>query len=489
MKLSKTADLIIIGAGIVGCSIARELSRYSISVLVLEAGFDVGEGATKANSGIIHAGFDAIPGTKKALYNVKGAEMYPSLCKSLGVAYKQCGALVIALSEDDRRTIKALLNRGISNGVKGLEIIEKDEVLRLEPNINPDTVCALYAPTSAIVSPYEVAFALADDAACNGVEFLFNERVNNVSRNNEGYCITTDTTQYNCHSFINCSGTSGAKIHNMISDTKLFSINRRGQYYLLDKLKELPFSRTIFQCPSTMGKGVLVSPTIHGNTIIGPTAEDIADPDDKSTTKEGLADIVIKSRRIWPNAYFQNSITNFSGIRSHLESDDFIIGEIDNASGAFEVIGIESPGLTSAPAIAEDICNEIVNRFHLEHKKAIVQYKCPNRSFGEMSDIEREQAVISNKLNGNIICRCEMVTEAEIRAAINRPIKAKSIDAVKRRTRAGMGRCQGGFCTSRIMSIITEETGLSPVEITKSGGDSYLLMGDLTEFLRSTDNE
>ena len=478
--MSAEYDILIIGSGITGCAVARELSRYNVSVAVLDRESDVAEGATKANSGIVHAGYDALPGTKKALYNVRGSAMYPGLCSSLGVPYRQNGALVIAFDEADRKTVSELKDRGIKNGVFSLEIIETEEILRLEPSINPRVVCALRVPGSAIVSPFEMAFAMADDAALNGVSFYFNKTVLTVSRLSDGhFAVMTDSGSFTCRVLVNCAGTSGAVIHNQLSSDRLDMVYRRGQYYLLDRSVHQPFDMTIFQCPSALGKGVLVSPTVHGNLLLGPTAEQIEDPLDTSTTSPGLDEIIRKASLTWPGISVRNNITNFSGIRAHLTVDDFIVGPCDSCPGYFEAIGIESPGLSSAPAIAEDLRESIVSFLGLIRKDRIVACPPQPRSFHDMSDKERAAAVSSDPSYGNIVCRCEVVTEAEIRASIRRPVGARSVDGVKRRTRAGMGRCQGGFCLPRVADIIAEETGIPLERITKNGGSSYLLSGSI----------
>ena len=479
------SDILIIGAGITGCAVARELSRYHASVTVLEKESDVSEGATKANSGIIHAGYDAAPGTKKAYYNIKGAEIYPGICADLGIPYKRNGALVIALNDSERRTVYELMQRGKMNGVSGLSVLEHDTVLSLEPNINPDVSCALFVPGSAIVSPYETAFAFADDASVNGVSFRFNESVMSVCFLPEGgFCVYTGNCVYTCSVLVNCAGTFGAEIHNSLSPEKLDMVYRRGQYYLLDRSQQPPFTHTVFQCPSSLGKGVLVSPTVHGNLLLGPTAEDINDPLDTSTTADGLSEVLKKASLTWPGISVKSNITNFSGIRAHLTVDDFLVGPCDSCPGYFEAIGIESPGLSSAPAIGKDLSLMISDYLNLQLKDKIVPFPLPARSFREMTDKERARAVDIDPAYGNIVCRCEVVTEAEIRAAIRRPVGARSIDAVKRRTRAGMGRCQGGFCLPRVASIISEETGIPLEQITKNGGNSYLLSGTVESFLQ-----
>ena len=479
------SDIVIVGSGITGTALARELSRYDASIVVLDRGYDVAEGATKANSGIVHAGYDAVPGTQKAKFNVLGAKKYAALCAGLHVPYRKCGALVIGFCEEDRITIEQLYRRGVLNGVSGLRIVSRDEALQMEPALNPAVSCALFVPESAIVSPYELAFAMADDAAVNGVRFIFGESVVAAARRGGTWEVETARgSRYACRVFINCSGSSGAEIHRMVCGTRLKMIHRRGQYYLLDRSAALPFSRTIFQCPSSMGKGVLVSPTVHGNLLIGPNAEDIADPLDTATTSGGLASVLEKAVKTWPSLSVRSNITNFSGVRAHLETDDFMVGPVPGAEAAFEAIGIESPGLSSAPAVAEELSALVAESIGLKKKKEIVPYCPPAKPFSAMTDGERKNAVAQDAAYGNIVCRCETVTEAEIRNAIRRPVGATTIDGVKRRTRAGMGRCQGGFCSPRVARILSEETGIPLCEITKSGGNSRLLSGTVDEFLK-----
>lgn len=482
--MKTSSDILIIGSGICGCATARALSRFNSSIIVIDKGNDIAEGATKANSGIIHAGYDAVPGTKKADYNVRGAKIYPDLCKELSVPYRQCGAVVIAFDEAQKQVLAELEQRGIQNGVSGLEILSREALLQLEPNLNPDVICGLSVPTSAIISPYEMAFALADDAALNDVLFYFDEEVLSVEKNRESFTVRTKKNTFSCKVLVNCAGSSGAFIHNQLSAVQLSMTHRRGQYYLLDRAAQQPFSRTIFQCPSTMGKGVLVTPTVHGNLILGPNAEDIEDPDDTATTATGLSEVLQKAKKSWPQLSIRTNITNFSGIRAHLSSDDFIVGPDESCKGYFEAIGIESPGLSSAPAIAEDLSGMISDWLKLEKKKKLIPYTAPSRPFNEMNSDERSAAIQKNPQHGNIVCRCETVTEAEIRDAIRRPVGARTIDGVKRRTRAGMGRCQGGFCLPRVAAIISEETGIPLTEITKNGPDSPLLFGTIDSFLK-----
>lgn len=476
-------DMLIVGAGVTGCSVARVLSRYEGSLLVLDRGYDIAEGASKANSGIVHAGFDAKPGTMKARLNVEGARMYPALCKELGVPYSQPGALVIGFNEEDRQTLRKLVDQGVQNAVEGVCLLEREQVLELEPNTNPEVTCALYAPTSGLTSPYELTFALADHAAVNGAQFRLGEEVLAVARTEDGlWQVTTDQNVYHCRIFVNCAGVGSAKIHNMMSENKLNIIARRGQYYLMDRVGVSPFKMTMFQCPTKMGKGVLVSPTVHGNLLLGPSAEDIPDERDVSTTAEGLEFVLEKSRLTWPGASVRGTITNFSGIRAHEEKGDFVIGKA--AENAYETVGIESPGLSSAPAVAQMLGEQIAKEQGLQPKAEIVPAPVRRKPFHEMNAQERAEAVKEDPLYGNLVCRCEVVTEAEIRAAICRPVGATTIDGVKRRTRGGMGRCQGGFCSPRVAEILAEELGIPVTEVTKSGGNSFLLTGSIGQALK-----
>ena len=479
------SDILVIGAGLTGCAVAREMSGYQASVIVLEKENDLAEGATKANSGIVHAGYDAVPGSLKAFYNIRGASMYPELCASLGLPYQQCGALVIALNEKDRQTVELLRDRGEKNGVSGLRILEHNELLSLEPALNPQVVCALYVPSSALISPYETAFAIADHAALNGVSFRLNQKVLSVQKNPDGlFSVQTESGEYLSRILVNCAGTSGAFLHNQLSADKLDMVYRRGQYYLLDHEKKLPFTHTVFQCPSAMGKGVLVTPTVHGNLLLGPTAEDIDDPMDTATTAEGLQEVFRKAALTWPDISIRTTITNFSGVRAHLTTDDFVVGPCSDCPGYYEAIGIESPGLSSTPAIAKDLSAMIAEELGLQAKEEMIPFQVPAVSFRDMTEEEKSRAVAEDPAYGNIVCRCETVTEAEIRAAIRRPVGARTIDGVKRRTRAGMGRCQGGFCMPRVADIIAEETGVSLLDIRKDSGNSYILSGTVESFLK-----
>ncbi len=478
-------DVLIIGAGVVGCAAARKLSRYAGTIGVLEQAEDVADGASKANSGIVHAGFDARPGTKKAEYNVKGAAMYPALAKELGVPYDLIGALVIGFTDEDRAVIQKLYDQGVQNGVKRLRVIERDEILALEPSVNPAVACALLAESSAVASPYEMTLALAYHAAQNGVKFHFDCPVTRVEAKDGLWRLTTPKGVMEARAVINCAGGSADVIHNQISDQPLRLIPRRGEYYLLDSTVPCPFRHTMFQVPGKMGKGVLITPTVHGNTLLGPSAEDIGDPFDTDTTRRGLDFVLDKCRLTWPQVSVRSAITAFAGVRAHPDSGDFLVGTVHGAKdGAFEAAGIESPGLSAAPAIGEELGDMAADYLKLPEKDHVLPAVPLMKPFAVMTDAERAAACRENPDFGRVVCRCEVVTEAEIRDAIRRPVGAKSIDGVKRRVRAGMGRCQGGFCSPRVMEILCEELGVSPLSITKSGGNSRILAGTLYDIAK-----
>lgn len=474
-------DIIIIGGGVVGCAVARLLSRFEAGVALLEGADDVAEGASKANSGIVHAGFDAKPGSLKARLNVEGARMYPELCAEVDAPYGRPGAMVLAFREEERATIQKLYEQGLANGVEELRVIEREEILRLEPNVNPDVVCALLVPTSGLTSPYELTCALADHAAVNGVEFHMNTFVKEIHPQEGGYRLVTTQGEFTARIIVNCAGVHSAELHNQLCEDKLTIIPRKGEYYLLDHTKPLQFTMTMFQCPTVMGKGILVSPTVHGNLLLGPTATDVEDGEAVETTAEGLRWASDAARLTWPGENLRGVITTFAGMRAHERNGDFVIGAVKGMPGAYETVGIESPGLSAAPAIAQYLVEQIAQENKLTEKAEWKPAPKREKPFYAMSLQERVDVVKRNPDYGALVCRCEQVTEAEIRAAIRRPVGARTIDGVKRRTRAGMGRCQGGFCSPRVLEILCEELHLEPTEVTKCGGKSHLLVGTIAE--------
>jgi len=471
-------DVVIIGAGIMGAAMAQVLMGYNARIAVLEKGGDVCMGASKANSGIIHAGFDAAPHTKKARYNVEGAKMYPALCDMLGVAYVKCGALVIGFNEEDKKTLAKLYDQGISNGVCGMALVTGEEALKLEKNLNPEVACALHVPTSGVVSPYEMTFALMEHAVVNGVKVYTNQNAVDITREEDGYRILCEGGGgFSAKAVINCAGAGALAIHRLIVQDDLRIVPRKGDYYLLDRMAELPFTRTIFQCPTKMGKGILVSPTAHGNTLIGPSAIDVDDAMDTATDAESLKDVLEKARLTWPTLNLRANLTTFAGIRTHETNGDFILKE--TAPSFFESLGIESPGLTSAPAIAGEWGREIAEQLGLTKKETLLPPYQRGEPFIEMSTEQIKAAYEEDPSYGALVCRCESVTEKEIVESIRRPLGATNVDGVKRRTRAGMGRCQGGFCSPRVMEIIARELKINMLDVTKSGGESRILTGTI----------
>ena len=470
-------DVLIVGAGVVGSAVARELAAYKLSIAVAEKEYDVAMGTSKANSGIVHAGFDAKTGTNKAIYNVLGARMYPKLAEELDFPYRRNGALVLCFEESERSKLNELLEQGIRNGVSGLSILEGEEVRKIEPNVSDKVVAALYAETSAIASPYEMNIALAENASENGVEFLLGQQVKRIQKCNDGFEVQlSDKTVY-AKVVVNCAGVYADEVYNgLTANQPIRIIPRKGEYCLLDKKCGGLCDKTLFQLPSNMGKGVLVAPTTHGNIIVGPSANDVPSKDNVDTDLETLNATFDTAMKSVPSLSRRNIITQFAGLRAHSDSGDFIIGESDTPN-FYNVAGIESPGLTAAPAIAVDVAQEIAARLNAEKNENFNPRRKGIPCFAKMSDSEREQIIAKNHLYGKIVCRCENVTEGEIVDSIRRPLGATDLDGVKRRTRAGMGRCQMGFCTPRIMEILARELNKDMTEITKCGKGSHIVSG------------
>ncbi|MBE6950474.1 MAG: NAD(P)/FAD-dependent oxidoreductase [Ruminococcaceae bacterium] len=468
-------DIIIIGAGVSGCAIARELSRKKASILVVEREEDVCCGTSKANSAIVHAGYDAKHGSLMAKLNVLGSEMMPGLSRELDFHYRQNGSLVVMLDENDRPNLIKLYENGVKNGVRDLRIIERDELVAMEPNISDDAVAALYAPTGGIVCPFGLTYALAENAASNGAEFRFDSEVTGIERIDGGWRVKTVKGDLEAKVVVNAAGVYSGKLHNMVSDEPMTIIPRRGDYFLLDRTTGGFVERTIFQLPGKYGKGVLVAPTVHGNTIVGPTAIDVDDPDATATTQAGLDDIRAKSGRAVKNLPLRQTITSFAGLRAHEPRHEFFIGEI--APGFVDCAAIESPGLSSAPAIGVMVADIVTGILGLEADPTFDGTRKGILNPQELGIEEYNALIRENPAYGTVICRCETVTEGEIIDAIRRVPGAKSVDGVKRRTRAGMGRCQGGFCSPRVLEILSRELGIPMGEITKAGGNSRLIVG------------
>ncbi len=470
-------DVIIIGGGVSGAACARELSRYQASVCVLEKEEDVCCGTSKANSAIVHAGYDAVPGSLMAKLNVKGNEMMEQLSKDLDFPFRRIGSLVICLNEEDMPGLEELYERGMENGVPGIRIISGEEVKAMEPNITDSVYAALYAPSAGIVCPFNLNIALAENAYENGVEFQFDTEVEDIVKLDEGYELHTSRGTYQARYVVNAAGVYADKFHNMVSEEKIHITPRRGDYCLLDKSAGNHVSRTIFSLPTKYGKGVLVTPTVHGNLLVGPTAIDIEDKEGTNTTREGLDEVISKAGQNVKDLPMRQVITSFAGLRAHEDGTEFIIGEPEDAKGFIDCAGIESPGLTSCPAIGEMVAELLRDKMGLEKKENFIATRKGILDPDTLTKEERAELIRKQPAYGNIICRCEMITEGEIIDAIRRPLGAKSLDGVKRRTRAGMGRCQSGFCSPRTMEILARELGVSMADITKSGGTSRLVVG------------
>ncbi len=470
-------DVIIIGAGVTGCAVARYLSRYQGSALVLERAEDVCCGTSKANSAIIHAGFDAAHGSLMAKMNVQGNRMLPELAKELDFPFRMNGSLVVCMSEEDMPRLRALYENGVKNGVEGLEIVDAQRLHELEPNVSKNAVAALWAPTGGIVCPFNMTIALAENANANGVDFRFNTKVTGFTRGEEGWTVHTEQGDFQTRYVVNAAGVYADVLHNMVSARKLHITPRRGDYCLLDRQVGGFVSHTVFQLPGKLGKGVLVSPTVHGNIIVGPTAIDIEDRDGTNTTAAGLEELIAKAGISVDNLPIRQTITSFAGLRAHEDHHEFVIGEAEDAPGFVDCAGIESPGLTSAPAIGLSVAELLREKLGLRKKEDFIATR---KGLLDPKSLTKEayQALIrENPAYGQIICRCEQVTEGEIIDAIRRPLGARSLDGVKRRTRAGMGRCQAGFCSPRVLEILARELGVSQAEITKCGGASRLIVG------------
>ncbi len=467
--------IVIIGGGAVGCAVAREIARYECDVTLLERCNDVSEGTSKANSGIVHAGHDAEPGTNKAKFNVIGNSMFDELSEQLDFPFKRNGALVVCFDKNDLPSLKKLLDRGIKNGVKGLEIIDGDEALKKEPNLSQKVAYALYAPTSGIVSPYEMVVAFAENAYDNGVKFELSCNVNDIKKLDGGFLVSGGGKTFNCDVVINCAGVYADSINDMVNKPTFKITARKGEYMLLDKYCGDIVNHTIFQLPTNMGKGVLVTQTTHGNILVGPTSVDVEDKDDVETTPEGLETLWNKGIESVPTLDRKQRITQFAGNRAHGNTGDFVIGW--EQKGFFNVACIESPGLTSAPALGRYVADKVAEEYELKPNEKFNPVRKDIPHIVAMSEEEKNKLIAAEPDYGKIVCRCETVSEGEIRASIRRPLGARSFDGVKRRTRAGMGRCQSGFCCPEIVKILSEELGIPEDEVLKDDKDSAFLVG------------
>lgn len=470
-------DIIIIGAGVSGSAAARELSRYNAKICVVEKEEDVCCGTSKANSAIVHAGYDAEAGSLMAKLNVEGNVMMGQLAEDLDFSFRRNGSLVLCMHEEELPNLQALYERGVENGVKELRILSREELKEMEPNITENAVAALYAPTGGIVCPFGLNIALAENASANGVEFKFNTEVSDIKKTGEGFELTTNNGVLKTRYVVNAAGVYADKFHNMMSAEKIHITPRRGDYCLLDKTAGDLVDKTVFTLPGKFGKGILVSPTIHGNLLLGPTAVDIDDREGTNTTQDGLNEVLTKAQDSVNNIPLRQAITSFAGLRAHEDHHEFIIKELEDCPGFIDCAGIESPGLSSSPAIGRMVAEILKEKAQLTEKDNFIATRKGILDPKKLSREERSALIKEKPEYGNIICRCETISEGEILDAIHRPLGAKSLDGVKRRTRAGMGRCQAGFCSPRVMEILSRELGVGMDEITKSGEGSKLIVG------------
>lgn len=469
-------DVVIIGAGVIGTSIFRELTKYNVKVAIVEKENDVSMGTSKANSAIIHAGYDPKAGTLMAKLNVKGNEMFGDICDELDVPFKRNGSLVLAFDDEELESVKKLYENGNKIGVKGLRILNKEEVKELEENVSDNVLGALYAPTGGIVGVMEYTIALAENGVLNGGKIFLNSEVVKIEKDDTFKITTSKSEVIEGKYIVNAAGVYADAIHNLICKESFKIIPRRGEYFVMDKSQGKLFTNTVFQCPTTLGKGILVTPTVHGNLIVGPNAEDIYDKDAVNTTSEGLDYVIETTKKTTENINFRESIRNFAGLRAIPDTGDFIIGEDKDVKGFVDVAGMKSPGLSAAPAIAIEVVkilqniglsNEENKNFNGNRKRII---------FNELSRKEKEELIKKNPSYGKIVCRCENITEGEIVEAIKNSFGSITVDGVKRRCRPGMGRCQGGFCGPRVVEIIARELNKDYTEVYQEKEGSYILL-------------
>ncbi len=471
-------DVIVLGCGVVGAATAYQLSRYPLKVAVLEAQNDVAGGTTKANSAIIHAGYDPEPGTLMAKLNVEGNRMAADICRKLHVPFAQVGSLVLAFDDGDLATLHTLYDRGIKNGVPGLELWDAQQVHQKEPHLSDAVVGALYAPTAGIVDPWQYALAMAEVAVTNGVELHRCAPATAITPVEGGYAVTTPKGVFEGRYLFNATGVFADQVHGLLEEPDYRITPNRGEYYLMDKSQHEQVSHVVFQCPNENGKGVLVAPTIHGNLIVGPNAQPVEDRRNLGNTAEGLDFVRAHATRSVPGLNFRENIRNFAGLRANSTRSDFILEESANHPGFFDLAGIKSPGLASAAAIGKWACERMLEQEPgLEAKEDFVEER-PHVVFHTLSPQEKNALIAQDPRYGRVICRCETVTEGEIVAALHAPIPPYTINGVKRRCNAGMGRCQGGFCGPRVQDIIARELGIDPCEVLMDQEGTYVLTGE-----------
>jgi len=470
-------DVAIIGAGVIGGAIARELSRYDLSIIILEKENDISTGASKANSGIVHAGYDPEENTLMAALNVQGNRMYDKLCEELSVPFQRNGSLVLAFDDEQLSRIASLKQRGDSNGVPDLELLSREELMALEPAVSPEAIGALHAKTAGITDPMLLTISMVENAVMNEADCLLDFEVTAINKEDGYYLLLSGESQVAAKRVVNAAGVFSDRVRDMVAQPAYRIAPRRGQYFLLDKEEGGLVKSTLFPCPTKIGKGVLVAPTVHGNLLLGPASDSVHDGDDTGTTDEVLANARAGASLLVPKASTRNTIRTFAGVRAEADTDDFIIKEADGSPGFIDAAGIKSPGLSSAPAIALRVASLIE-----ETGLALVQKKdfdpiVRRKLLKDMPEKDRAALIAENPLYGRVVCRCETITEGDIVDSINRPAGAATLDSVKRRCRAGMGRCQSGFCGPKVQQILARELGKPLPDIMLEGKSSYILTG------------
>lgn len=474
-------DVIIIGAGVTGAFVARELSKYSLKVCLLDREEDIVSGASKANSGIVHAGYDPGPGTLKARMNLRGSRLMQQLAEQLDVPFKKTGSLVVAFNSEEHQKLIELMDRGRANGVEGMSLLDVQQLRNVEPGVSGQAIAALFAPSAGIICPYELTAGAIENAVRNGVDLELGCEITGISYGDGLFILAAGSRTLSCRYLVNAAGINADLISAMAGDNSFSISPGKGEYMLFDKSQYGLVEKVIFMCPTIRGKGILVTPTADGNLLTGPTAEDIPDRCDTSTSGEGLALVRQGALKLVPGLDMGQVITSFAGLRARSSTGDFVIKASDSNHRFINVSGIDSPGLSAAPATGEYVVQLLGEQgLALRRNSGFDPCRKGIARFRDLTGSELNELIKVSPEYGKLVCRCEKVTEAEVVDCIRRPGGARSVDAVKRRTRAGMGRCQGGFCSSRILEILSRELGVPMEEITKSGRGSRIL-ADMTK--------
>lgn len=467
-------DIVIVGAGVVGSLIARKLSSYQLNVLVIEKESDVGNVTSMANSAIVHSGYDPLPGTLKAKLNVEGNRLFPTLCEELDVSFKQIGSLTVALNDEQIETLKDLTIRSKQNGVD-VKLLTSDEVKKIEPNISPNIKGALLASSAGIVNPFTLTVHAMENAVDNGIILHLNEEVTDITKKDGNYIVKTTKGSYETKIIINAAGLYADKIHSLVEKIDYEITPRKGEYFVLDHYQKGLVNHVIFPLPSEKGKGTLIAPTTSGNYIVGPSSDFILDKDDLSTNKTTLENVRSLAQQMIPNIPFNQVIRTFSGNRPSPSTHDFIIDFTKNDKHFINASGIESPGLASSPAIAEYVVNNFVSKvIGLTKKTSFNPFVKKRIHFNELSLNEKNTLIKENPDYGTIICNCEKVTLGEIKDELSRSVPPHTIKALKKRTRAGFGKCQGGFCQPLVIKELAKHYNVSMDKIELDKKDSIV---------------